>query len=263
MRRIRVIPVLLLGENGLVKTVKFTKPVYVGDPINAVRILNEKEVDELILLDITATREKRGPALTKISEVASESFMPLAYGGGIRDVSQIKAVLNAGIEKVIINSAAVAHPELISEAAMRFGAQSVVVSMDIKKNFWGKQVIWTESGANSTRLHPVEFAQAVERAGAGEIFLNSIDRDGTYQGYDISLLRSVTEAVNVPVIACGGAGNMQDFVAAVSQGGASAVAAGSMFVFHGRLRGVLINYPSQETLVEEFFNKVHWTAACI
>ena len=243
----RVIPCLLLRGEGLVKTVKFRDPTYVGDPINAVRIFNDKEVDELVFLDILATVEKRPPQIDLIKDIATECFMPFGYGGGIQDVDTAKKILKMGSEKVIFNSAAT-NLELIREAADLFGSQSVVVSMDVKRGRRGKYEVFTHSGTVGTKQNPIQYAKNVEAAGAGEIFLNSIDRDGTMEGYDIELLKSVTSVVNVPVVACGGAGILRHFQEATLKGGASAVSAGSMFVFHGPHRAVLINYPTQDEL---------------
>lgn len=241
--RTRVIPCLLLKGQGLVKTVNFTNPKYIGDPINAVKIFNDKEVHELVFLDITASTEKRSPRLDYISDIASECFMPLAYGGGIRTIKQAEDIFNRGVEKVIINSCAVKNPSFIHELADQFGSQSIVVSIDVKKNFLVNYQTYICSGTTKTRWDPVAWAQEAERLGAGEIFLNSIDRDGTMKGYDIPLIKSVTVAVSIPVIACGGAGTVEDFGKAVHYGGASAVAAGSMFVYYGKHRAVLINFP--------------------
>ncbi|MDB6055437.1 MAG: imidazole glycerol phosphate synthase subunit HisF [Verrucomicrobiales bacterium] len=256
MRRIRVIPALLLKDGGLVKTQKFKDSTYVGDPINAVKIFNEKEVDELVFLDITATRQKRAPSLDRIGEIASECFMPLGYGGGITKLSEIKAILNLGVEKVILNSSAFANRELVTEASRQFGSQSVVVSMDVKKGMLGGYSVMVESGNRKTGKDPVEYAKEMEAAGCGEILLNSIDRDGMYTGYDIEMLKKVSSAVSVPVIACGGARDVNDFLMAVRDGGASAVSAGSMFVFHGKQRGVLINFPEQKVLTKGLFELI-------
>jgi cyclase len=244
MLKTRVIPSLLVRGSGLVKTVAFRNPRYVGDPINAVRIFNEKEVDELVVLDITATVEQRPPNLRVIAELASECFMPLAYGGGISSLEQIERIFSLGVEKVVINSEAAARPTFVEEAAARFGSQSLIVSIDVKKRWLGGYEVRARSGRLSTGLDPIRFARDMENAGAGEILLNSIDRDGTMQGYDLGLVRAVSQSVTIPTIACGGAGTIADLAAAVKQGGASAVAAGSMFVFHGKHRAVLINYPS-------------------
>ncbi|MDD5593722.1 MAG: AglZ/HisF2 family acetamidino modification protein [Candidatus Margulisbacteria bacterium] len=248
MLKNRVIPCLLIKNKGLVKTVRFTEPKYVGDPINAVNIFNEKEVDEIILLDIAATLEGREPDYDLISNIAGECFIPLGYGGGVRSQECIRKLFNLGIEKVVINSYAVENPEFIRIATASFGSQSIVVSIDVKRNVWGKYEVCVNGGRKRTKHDPVIFAQEMEALGAGEIFLNSIDRDGTAQGYDLKLIKLVSEAVNIPVIACGGAGKLEDFKTAIEAGKASAVAAGSLFVFQGKHRAVLISYPSAEAL---------------
>lgn len=248
----RVIPCLLLKGSGLVKTIKFKDPKYLGDPRNVVKIFNDKEVDELVILDIMATPENRGPHFDLIREIVSEAFMPVAYGGGIRDLDTAKEVLALGVEKIVVNSYAAQNPEFIRQAADVFGSQSVVVCMDVKKSLFGKYEVFTQSARKSTRKNPVAFASEIAAMGAGEIIVNSIDRDGTMQGYDLELIKSVASTVDVPVVACGGAGKVEDFRAAVREGGASAVAAGSMFVFHGRHRAVLISYPTQNTLKQVF-----------
>ncbi|MFZ5910070.1 MAG: AglZ/HisF2 family acetamidino modification protein [Chloroflexota bacterium] len=247
MIRPRVIPALLLKGQGLVKTVKFKDPKYLGDPINIVRIFNEKEVDELIFLDITATLENRRPPFEMLGKITSECFMPLGYGGGIRSLEDVKTLLGLGIEKVILNTASVERPGLVTEAAGYAGSQAVVISMDVKRGLLGKYEVFTHSGSQGAGLDPVRHAQEMEKRGAGELFVNSIDRDGVMQGYDLDLVRRVAEAVSIPVIACGGAGNIQHLAEAIGAG-ASAAAAGSMFVFQGPLRGVLISYPSQAEL---------------
>jgi cyclase len=244
MLKTRVIPCLLLKGQGLVKTVKFKNPKYVGDPINAVKIFNDKEVDELIFLDIEATVEGRSPPIKLISEIASECFMPLSYGGGLRDLDDIKTIFNLGVEKVIINSYAIENPDFVREASSRYGNQSIVVAVDVKRNSFGKYEIFSFGGRKKTKLNLVDHVKEMERLGAGEIFLNSIDRDGTMEGYDIEMIKKVTDTMSIPAIASGGAGKVGDFVEAVAKGGASAVAAGSMFVFHGKHRAVLITYPS-------------------
>lgn len=253
MKRIRVIPVLLLKDGGLVKSVKFKDYKYVGDPINAVKIFNEKEVDELAIVDIDATKDKRPPDIKKISSIVSEAFMPIAYGGGITTIDQVKEILFNGVEKVIINKSAVTNPSLITEAARQFGSQSVVVSIDVKKTLLKGKKIFTDNGKENTGLDPLTFAKKMEEAGAGELLLNSIDRDGTFEGYDLALIQSITEAVNIPVIAMGGASSVDDFRNAV-QHGASAVSAGSMFVFQRPHRAVLISYPAQQELKDKLFN---------
>ena len=248
MIRPRVIPTLLLQGQGLVKTVKFKDPTYLGDPINIVRIFNDKEVDELVFLDITATKEDRPPSFEMLANITSECFMPLAYGGGIRSMGDVEKLLGIGIEKVILNTSAVENPALVRSVADYAGSSSVVISMDVKKNFLGKYETYTRSGKKNTGLDPVRHAVEMEKQGAGELFVNSIDRDGTMQGYDLDLIRRVADAVSIPVVACGGAGKLQDLADAINIGGASAAAAGSLFVFQGPLRGVLISYPSQDDL---------------
>jgi cyclase len=246
----RVIPALLLKGQGLVKTVKFKEPKYLGDPINIVRIFNDKEVDELVLLDITATPEKRGPQFDLLKNIASEAFIPLAYGGGIRSMDDVKKLLSIGIEKLIMNTSAMETPSLVREVADHAGSQAAVVSMDVKKGLLGKYEVFTHCGQKKTGLDPVKHAVEMERMGVGEIIINSIDRDGTMQGYDVDLVRKVADAVSVPVVACGGAGNLSHVSEVIKQGHASAAAAGSMFVFQGPLRGVLISYPTPKELKE-------------
>lgn len=255
MRRIRIIPALLLHKGGLVKSIKFKDYKYVGDPINAVKIFNEKEVDEIALIDIDASRERRGPDIKKIAEIASEAFMPMAYGGGITTIKQIKELFYNGIEKVILNKAAVQNPALITEAARLFGSQSIMVSIDVKKHFLKGNRIYVDNAKTNTGFAPDDFAKKMESAGAGEILLNNIDRDGTYAGYDTGLIKQVTEAVHIPVIAIGGASSLEDFRLAIQQG-ASAVAAGSMFVFQRPHRAVLISYPSQDILKSEIYSQI-------
>lgn len=247
MRRIRVIPVLLLRGNGLVKSVRFRDHRYIGDAINAVKVFNDKEVDELCLLDIDATREGRAPRFSYIREIVSEAFMPVAYGGGVRSAAHAEQLFAAGIEKVVLNSA-VSSPGLVEQLAGRFGSQSVVASVDAKKGLLGRHRCYEHGGTRGVRQTPTERAREAVRAGAGEVFLTSMDRDGTFSGYDLDLTRAVVDAVDVPVIACGGAGSVAHMVAAVRDAGASAVAAGSFFVFIGQRRGVLINFPAQAQL---------------
>lgn len=251
MLRTRVIPVLLLAGRRLVKTVKFKNRVYVGDPINTVKLFNDKEVDELVIVDIDATVGSKEPDYEYIERLAGQCFMPLAYGGGIRNAEQARRLLAIGVEKVVVNTAAVADPNLISSIAQDAGSQSVVVCIDVKKTWLGKYEVKTAGGTQGTGLDPVAFAVEAVQRGAGEVIVNSIDRDGTQSGYDLELIARVASAVNVPVIACGGAHTPGDFTAAV-QRGASAVAAGSMFVFHGPHRAVLINFPKAGELEKAF-----------
>lgn len=251
----RAIPCLLLRGAGLVKTTGFSKPVYVGDPVNAVRIFNEKQVDELVFLDISATPEGRGPDFGLIEEIAGEAFMPLAYGGGVKTLEEIGALFRIGVEKIILNTAAVENPKLVRDAAARFGSQSVVAAIDVKRTLFGRPRARIRGGKKDAGFAPEELARRMEELGAGEILVNDVDRDGTMRGYDLELVARVSGAVSVPVIACGGAGSLEDLRAGVRQGGAGAAAAGSMFVFHGRRRAVLITYPEREDLEALFAEK--------
>lgn len=255
MRRIRVIPTLLISNNRLVKTIKFKKETYIGDPINAIKIFNDKEVDELVVLDIRSTRDNIPPNYALIEQFASECFMPLAYGGGISSLDQVHKVFGLGVEKIIINSAALTN-DLITSAAAFYGSQSIVASIDVDKSVFGKYVVSTIGGTHKLKTSPVDYARELEKRGAGEIILNSIFKDGLMTGYDYKLIHSISESVNIPVVACGGAGSISDLKDAIVIGKASAVAAGSMFVYNGKHKAVLINYPNQEKLVQEFFKQV-------
>ena len=250
--RIRVIPSLLLHKGGLVKSVQFKNYKYVGDPINAVKIFNEKEVDEIAVIDIDATRDNRPPNIEAISEIASEAFMPMAYGGGITTIDQIKKILFSGCEKVIINKCLHTNMALINEAAKLIGSQSIVASIDIKKSLFGGYQVYTENGRQNTRKKPLQFAKDVENAGAGEILITNIDADGTYRGYDLDIIKEIASSINIPLIAAGGASNLEDFYKA-KMAGASAVAAGSIFVFQPPHQAVLISYPTQKELKEKVF----------
>ena len=246
MLKIRVIPCLLLKNRGLVKTVRFSEPKYVGDPINAVKIFNDKEVDELIFLDIGATLENRKPDFKLISDLASECFMPFAYGGGITTLDEAKEIIRLGVEKIVINSSALKNPNLIKEIAGCLGSQSLVLGVDVKLTN-GTYQVFTHSGKKPWAIDLLEHIEKMVEYGIGEIFINSIDRDGTMEGYDLALIEKVSKAVKVPVIASGGAGKPEHFRSAVKSG-TSAVAAGSLFVFYGKFRSVLINYPSPEEI---------------
>lgn len=239
----RIIPVLLLRNGGLYKGIKFRDFKYVGDVMNAVRVFNDKEVDELFLLDITATQDRRAIDTEFIQQVADECYCPFSVGGGIRSINDIKNILRSGAEKVSINTALVSNPGLVKQASDIFGSQSIVASIDVKKSWYKKTLVFTHSGSKKTNLEPVRWAQKMEQMGAGEILLNSIDRDGTGKGLDLDLIKIVADAVSIPVIACGGAGTYTHIIDGITVGGASAVAAGSLFVFHGPHRSVLINYP--------------------
>jgi cyclase len=252
-KRVRIIPVLTVDKEKLVKTVKFKKPNYIGDPINAVKIFNEKEVDEIVLLDITATKQNREPNFAFIEEICSEAFMPFAYGGGITKLKQIEKLFKLGIEKVVLNSCIDTNFNLITEASNIFGSQSIVISLDLKKNIFGKYQLMKKSGSKKIQYSLEDYIKKIEEHGAGEIFLNVIDRDGTYLGYECSLIQSVSNLTTLPVVACGGANSNESFKNAILSS-ASAVAAGSLFVYRGKTNGILINYPSQEQLRNEVFN---------
>ena len=243
----RVIPCLLLSKGGLVKTLKFAKPKYVGDPINAVKIFNEKEVDELMVIDIDATKEGRGPDFALIEEVAGECFMPLCYGGGIRSAEDAAALFKIGVEKVALQTTALKSPPTIRAIADRAGEQAVVVSIDIKRSWLGKPKLFSASGQDVSGTDWRDAVRAAAAAGAGEILLNAVDRDGTLQGVDRELIAEASALVDVPLVAIGGVGSLADITAA-TDAGASAVAAGAYFVFQGPHRAVLITYPRYDEL---------------
>jgi cyclase len=239
----RIIPILLIHKGGLYKTKQFKNPSYVGDPINAVRIFNEKEVDELLILDIDCSKENKEPNYTLIEEIVSEAFMPVGYGGGVSNLEIAQKVFQLGVEKVIINTALQNNQQLLANIAAIYGAQAVVASIDYKKSFMGGTKAYFTNGTKKSSHTPQELAQIAEKAGAGEIILNSVDREGIYQGFDINLLQQVVESVQIPVVVSGGANCKADFDAA-KQAGASGMAAGSMFVFQRPHNAVLISYPS-------------------
>ncbi len=238
---------MLLKGKGLVKTVNFKNPVYIGDPINAVRIFNEKEVDELVLCDIEASTQQREPNYAWIKDIVSECFMPVGYGGGIRNIEQIRRIFDLGVEKVIMNSAAFDF-ELLAKAASIYGNQSIVVSIDAKKSFFGSYQVYSKSGTVKHKWTPEDFARQVVAAGVGEIIIQSVDKEGSMSGFDLELTKSVANAVNVPIVASGGAGNISHIADALKIGKASSVAAGSFFVYKGKHRAVLINYPTQDEI---------------
>jgi cyclase len=250
--RTRVIPALLLREESLVKTVQFGRYTYVGDPANTVRIFNELEVDELLFLDITASLEARGPNLAVLADIANECFMPLGYGGGISAPAQAEAVFGLGFEKVVLNTHATRRPALIGEIARHYGSQAVVVSIDVKAGRFSGASVYAEGGRHDTRRDPVVWAREVEALGAGEILLTSVDREGTWAGFDQDLIAGVADAVSIPVIAHGGAGSIEHIRTAVKNAGASAVALGSMVVFQKRGMGVLVNFPDPDQLQAAF-----------
>lgn len=257
LRRVRVIPTLLIdGKGRLVKTVRFGKRTYIGDPINAVKIFNNKEVDELVLFDIDASKERREPDYPLIEDIVSEAFMPVAYGGGIMSLEQIERLYHCGIEKVVLSSVLDSESGLIRQAAARYGAQAIVVCLPVKRSMLGAYSVRVVSGGRALKGSPESIAQDVVSAGAGEIIVYSIDRDGAYSGYDLGLLRQITAAVDVPVVACGGARGLDDFRLAILEAGCSALAAGSLFVYRSDTRGVLISYPHQADLQRDVFEKL-------
>ena len=237
----RVIPVLTMDKDKLVKTIRFKKPNYIGDPINAVKIFNDKEVDEIVLLDITASIQKREPNYSKVEEICSEAFMPFAYGGGITKLSQVNILFSLGIEKVVLNSVTACNLDLIQQILEKYGSQSIVGSVDVGKNIFGKKQVYTLSGTKKIKKSLEEHIREIINSGIGELFINSIYNDGTYSGYDLELIKHLSELSEVPIIACGGASKAEDFKMAIDAG-ASAVAAGSLFVYRSEARGIMINY---------------------
>jgi imidazole glycerol-phosphate synthase subunit HisF len=247
----RVIPCLLLSEGGLVKTRRFSSPKYVGDPLNAIRIFNEKEVDELAVLDIVASKTGLPPDFALIEQFAAECFMPLCYGGGVRTLADAERLFSLGIEKLSLQSAAIDDPGLVTQIAKRYGSQAVVVSVDVKRDMFKRPLLFHAARARKLATDFREFIRAAVDLGAGEILLNSVDRDGMQQGYDLDLVHEAARVASVPVVAVGGASSLADLRSAIDAG-ASAVAAGSLFVFHGPHRAVLISYPGY-TVLEEVF----------
>jgi imidazole glycerol-phosphate synthase subunit HisF len=245
MPRPRIIPVLLLQDQYLVKTVQFSKPNYIGDPINAVRIFNDLHADELVFLDIDATKEGRLIDLDFVRQVGEEAHMPFSVGGGIRSLGDIRAIIEAGAERVIIGAYALEKPEFVREAAEAFGSSTIAVCIDYKKKLFGGVCVHSQNGKKSSSHSPLEVAKLMQDMGAGELILQSIDRDGKMSGYDIALIREISAHVTIPVIALGGAGSVDDLTKAYEEGYASGVAAGSLFVYQGKQKGVLINYPGR------------------
>jgi cyclase len=257
--RPRILPCLLVRDQGLVKTVRFRDEKYVGDPVNAVRIFNEKEVDELTVLDIDATVHGRGPDYRMIENLAAECRMPLCYGGGVSTADQARRIIGLGVEKVALSAAAIANIALVRRVADEIGRQSVVVVLDVRKKLLGKYEVYTHNGARSTGREPAELAAELEAAGAGEILVNSIDCDGLMKGYDLALARRVRQAVSVPMTVMGGAGSLHDIGKLIAEFGIVGAAAGSLFVFKGIYRAVLINYPQaseKDQLIREHFSRV-------
>lgn len=253
--RTRVIPCLLLRGDGLVKTVKFKEYNYIGDPINTVRIFNELEVDELVFLDITASVEKRGPNLKLLENIAIECFMPLGYGGGIKTFEDAKNIFSIGFEKIILNTSSFYNKDLITQIADVYGTQAVVASVDYKKNLFGKNVVYSVSGSTKESVNLTEWVVELEKRGAGEIILTSIDKDGTWEGYDLKTIKEVSSLITIPLIANGGAGTLEHLGQAVKLGGASALGVGSMVVYQKKEMGVLVNFPDKKKLKEVFTNE--------
>lgn len=251
MLKHRVIPCLLLRNGGLVKTMKFANPKYIGDPINAIRVFNDKEVDEIMILDITASKEQKEPNYALIEQFAGEFFMPLCYGGGIHNVDQATRLFAMGVEKVCLQTAALSDMNIISQLASQFGNQSVLVSIDVKKNWLGKYQLYSAASGKLISKPWMDFLKEAVAAGAGEIVLNAVDRDGMMQGMEIELIRQASNAISVPLIAVGGVGSLADIKAA-TDAGASAVSAGAFFVFQGPHRAVLITYPQYQELLTLF-----------
>ena len=246
MLRPRIIPCLLVKNKGLVKTVQFKDGKYVGDPINAVRIFNEKEADELMVIDIDATSNDNSPDYKMIENIASECRMPLCYGGGIKTLEQAQRIFSLGVEKIAISSAAIQNPYIVSEIASKVGSQSVVVVLDVKKKIFGGYELFTHNGKKNININPFDFAIKMEKEGAGEIVINSIDNDGIMKGYDLDLIDKIRNSISLPLTVLGGAGNLEDIGGLIQQYGIIGAAAGSLFVFKGKYKAVLINYPNWE-----------------
>jgi cyclase len=248
MFRPRIIPVLLLHNGHLVKSKKFKNFKYIGDPLNAVKIFNEFGADELVILDISATRSGKSISIDLVREIGEEANMPFCVGGGISSLSQIRNIISSGAEKVVISSHAVGNPDFVMQAANEFGSSTITVCIDIKKTFFGKDLVFSNHGSKSSKYCSIEFAQLMESKGAGEIIVQSIDRDGLMVGYDLLLLKKITEIVSIPVVALGGAGSLSDLKDAYAKANVTGLAAGSMFVYYGSNKGVLVNYPSKNEL---------------
>lgn len=245
--RPRVIPCLQFAAGELLKTRRFKDPLYLGDPINAVKLFNDLECDELVVVDIRATLERREPDYAMIEEFAAEAFMPVAYGGGISSIEQIRRILTIGIEKVVIGAAAPGG-QLVSAAAAVFGSQSIVVAIDVHKSMFGRRSVWTRSGTNNLNVDPCAYARQMQEAGAGELFVQSIDLEATRSGYDLELMQEISASVQIPVVACGGAGSLDDIRLLLRSSAVAAAAAGTMFVLHGKHSAPLISYPRPQEI---------------
>ncbi len=256
MRQIRIIPCLQLANQRLVKTVKFKIGNYIGDPVNTIKIFNDLEVDELCFLDITASGENKSPDFNLLRQIANECFMPLSYGGGINSFEAAKDIFSIGFEKIVLNTAAVRHPKLIGKIAEHFGSQAVIAAVDVRKNLFGRHEAITNNGRDKVGVPVVEWAQRLEAEGAGEILLTSIDRDGSWKGYDILITEKIARAVSIPVIANGGAGKLRHLTEAVEKG-ASAVAVSSLVLYQNKDMGVLINYRVREIKLALALNQIY------
>ncbi len=254
----RIIPNLLIHKNGLVKTVNFTHPKYVGDPLNAVKIFNEKSVDELIITDIDATFNQSEPNYGLIEKLANESRMPLCYGGGIKNISQAKKIFSLGVEKVAVSSSVIENPNIVTELAQSVGSQSVVVVLDVKKKYFSNSYeLFTHNGTKKTGVDPLKFIEKIKNKGAGELVINSIDRDGTMKGYDLKIINQVRKITTLPLTVLGGAGSLEDIGNLIKKYTIIGAGAGSIFVFKGKYKAVLINYPNDEEkkhLIENYLN---------
>jgi imidazole glycerol-phosphate synthase subunit HisF len=245
----RIIPILLLKDESLIKTVQFNKYQYIGDPANTCRIFNELEVDELCFLDIFATQENRSPNMKVLREISNECFMPLSYGGGVNSLKHAEEIYKTGFEKIVFNTASFENQGMIREVSRIFGAQAVVVAIDVKKSIWGNYQVFARHGTQNKHIAPIDWVRQVEEIGAGEILLTSIDREGTWQGFDLDLVKSITEITSLPVVAHGGAGTPEHINTAIVEAKASAVALGSMVVFQKKGMGVLVNFPDRSKLL--------------
>ena len=254
MSRLRVIPTLLADRKRLIKGTKFKNHNYIGDAINALKIFNEKEVDELVFLDIKATAEGRGPDFQVVQDIATEAFFPLAYGGGIRGIDDVQRLMSLGVEKVVFGTAAFLMPDLVRESSELIGSQSVVVSVDYKKTFLKGLKVFVKNGELNTNFSPLDYAKRMEDLGAGELIISSIDREGSYSGYDTEVLKEISASVSIPVVASGGAGSITDILDVSREARVSAVSAGSLFVFYGPHKAVLINYPSYD-IISDLLNR--------
>jgi cyclase len=252
MYRPRIIPVLLLQNKGLVKSVNFKNHRYIGDPINAVRIFNDLKADELVFIDILATKEKRTISIDLVKKVGEEANMPFSVGGGIRTLEDIRKIIEAGAEKVILNSIAGEDPGFVTEAADAFGSSTITVCIDTKKDLFGKEKVWIKAGTKSINSNPVQYARQMEERGAGEIIIQSIDKDGTMSGYDVNMVKKIAQSVTIPVVSLGGAGKWEDIVELNTLVSLNGLAAGSLFIYHGERNAILVNYPYRELILQLF-----------